>query len=142
MTTAYILHDLIWSALYAFIIAATARIAYRAFRDYFRPFIKALYHGYAHIDRSIYRKIARQIRSGRHEITFDDPVVSDTDPGLQVLILGTVYVDEAAPADPSLGYEGSDRIDFSRARIIAQRWDDTAGAFRDVKSDFNPLMIY
>ena len=45
MTTAYILHGLIWSALYAFIIAATARIAYRAFRDYFRPFIKALYHG-------------------------------------------------------------------------------------------------
>ena len=58
---------------------------------------------YAHIDRSIYRKIARQIRSGRHEIIFDDPVVSDIDPGLQVLILGTVYVDEAAPADPSLG---------------------------------------
>ena len=87
-------------------------------------------------------QVARQIRSGRHEITFDDPVVSDTDPGLQVLILGTVYVDEAAPADPSVGYEGSDRIDFSRARIIAQRWDDTAGAFRDVKSDFNPSMIY
>jgi len=42
MTTAYILHGLIWSALYAFIIAATARIAYRAFRDYFRPFIKDL----------------------------------------------------------------------------------------------------
>lgn len=53
-----------------------------------------------------------------------------------------MYVDEAAPADPSLGYEGSDRIDFSRARIIAQRWDDTEGEFRDVKSDFNPSMIY
>ena len=34
------------------------------------------------------------------------------------------------------------RIDFSRARIIAQRWDDTEGEFRDVKSDFNPSMIY
>ena len=53
-----------------------------------------------------------------------------------------VYVDEAAPADPSVGYEGSDRIDFSCARIIAQRWDDTEGEFRDVKSDFNPSMIY
>lgn len=40
MTTAYILYDLIWSALYAFIIAATARIAYHAFKDYFKPFIK------------------------------------------------------------------------------------------------------
>lgn len=97
---------------------------------------------YAHIDRSIYRKIARQIRNGRHEITFDDPVVSDTDPDLQVLILGTVYVDEAVPADPAVGYEGSDRIDFSCTRIIAQRWDDTEGEFRDVKSDFNPSMIY
>ena len=97
---------------------------------------------YAHIDRSIYRKIARQIRSGRHVITFDAPVVSDTDPGLQVLILGTVYVDEAAPADPSVGYEGSDRIDFSRTRIIAQRWDSNAGEFRDVKSDFDINLIY
>ena len=49
MTTAYILHGLIWSVLYAFIIAATARIACRAFRDYFKPFIKALYHRQEHL---------------------------------------------------------------------------------------------
>lgn len=97
---------------------------------------------YAHIDRSIYRKIARQIRSGHREISFDDPVVSDADPDLQVLILGTVYVDEDTPADPSTGYEGSDRTDFSRTRIITQRWDDATGEFQNVKSDFNPSMIY
>lgn len=42
MTTAYILHTLIWAAVYAFIITAAARIAYHAFKDYFKPFIKDL----------------------------------------------------------------------------------------------------
>ena len=36
---------LIWAAVYAFIIVAAARIAYHAFKDYFKPFIKGIYHG-------------------------------------------------------------------------------------------------
>ena len=44
MTTAYLLHTIIWAAVYAFIIVVTAHIAAQAFREYFNPFIKALRH--------------------------------------------------------------------------------------------------
>lgn len=97
---------------------------------------------YAHIDPSIYKQIARAINSGQTDITFPDPFVSAIDTGLQVTISGTVTITPDAPPDPSVGYEGSDHIDLSGITITTERWDDTAGEFLPVTSDFTLDKIF
>ena len=97
---------------------------------------------YAHIDPSIYKQIARAINSGQPDITFPDPIVSTADIDLQVVILGTITRRPDLAPDPTVGYEGSDHIDLSGISITTERWDDTAGKFLPVTSDFTLDKIF